>query len=366
MSSVFERMAVREHEQMVFCRDGSSGLAAVIAVHSTVLGPALGGCRMWPYANEGEAIEDVLRLSRGMTYKAAVAGLNLGGGKAVIMGDSRTQKTEALFRTFGRFVHSLGGRYITAEDVGTTVHDIEWVRMETPYATGISHGMGGSGDPSPMTAWGVYKGMKACAEKALGKDSLTGLRVAIQGLGNTGYHLARYLTADRVHLVVTDIDPARVDRVAKEFNAEPVAEDKIYDVDAEIFAPCALGAVVNDATFSRMKFKIIAGTANNVLEDEERHGQAVRKRGILYAPDFVINCGGLINVASELEGYNVDKVRRQIDNVAGTLHEIFAVSDREGIPTIEAANRVAEQRIEQVARLGRMWVGNGWKTRTRG
>jgi leucine dehydrogenase len=208
--------------------------------------------------------------------------------------------------------------------------------------------------------------MKACAEKALGKDTLTGLRVAIQGLGNTGYHLARYLTADRVHLVVTDIDPARVDRVAKEFNAEPVPEDKIYDVDAEIFAPCALGAVVNDATFSRMKFKIIAGTANNVLEDEERHGQAVRKRGILYAPDFVINCGGLINVASELEGYNVDKVRRQIDNVAGTLHEIFAVSDREGIPTIEAANRVAEQRIEQVARLGRMWVGNGWKTRTRG
>jgi leucine dehydrogenase len=359
MSAVFERMAVREHEQMIFCRDGASGLKGVIAIHSTVLGPALGGCRMWPYATEDEAIEDVLRLSRGMTYKAAVAGLNLGGGKAVLIGDSRSEKTEILFRAFGRFVHSLGGRYITAEDVGTTVHDIEWVRMETPYATGISHGMGGSGDPSPMTAWGVYKGMKACTEKALGTGNLSGLRVAIQGVGNTGYHLARYLSADRVRLVVTDIDPARMERVVKEFGALGVAQDAIYDVDAEIFAPCALGAVVNDATLERMKFRVIAGTANNVLEDEERHGQAVKKRGILYAPDFVINCGGLINVASELEGYDVDKVRRQIENVASTLHEIFELSDREGVPTIEAANRVAEHRIESVGRLGRMWVGNG-------
>jgi leucine dehydrogenase len=366
MPGVFERMSTREHEQLVFCNDKAAGLKAIVAIHSTVLGPALGGCRMWPYANENEAIEDVLRLSRGMTYKAAAAGLNLGGGKAVIIGDSRVEKTEILFRAFGRFVHSLGGRYITAEDVGTTVNDIEWVRMETPYATGISQGMGGSGDPSPMTAWGVYTGMKACAEKALGTSSLSRFRVAIQGLGNTGYHLAKYLNADGVKLAVTDIDDKRIQRVVKEFGAEAVAQDSIYDVDAEIFAPCALGAVVNDKTLPRLKFKVIAGTANNVLEDEDRHGAAVRARGILYAPDFVINSGGLINVASELDGYNGDRVRRQIDNVAATLHEVFAVSDREGVPTIEAANRVAEQRIERVGKLGRMWVGDGGRVRKRG
>ena len=364
--SVFDRMGARDHEQLVFCRDQASGLKAVIAIHSTVLGPALGGCRMWPYASEDEAIEDVLRLSRGMSYKAAVAGLNLGGGKAVVIGDSKSQKTELLFRAFGRFVHSLGGRYITAEDVGTTVHDIEWVRMETPYATGISHGMGGSGDPSPMTAWGVYKGMKACAEKAFGSSNLSNLRVAIQGVGNTGYHLARYLHSDHVKLVVTDIDAERTQRVVREFGAEAVAQDSIYDVEAEVFAPCALGAVVNDSTLPRMKFKVIAGAANNVLEDEDHHGAAVRKKGILYAPDFVINCGGLINVASELEGYDVERVRRQIENVGPTLHEVFDVAEREGVSTAVAATRVAEQRIERMGKLGRLWVGDGFQRRKRG
>jgi leucine dehydrogenase len=354
---VFERMSHRDHEQVVHCYDRATGLRAIIAIHSTVLGPSLGGCRMWPFASEEEALEDVLRLSRGMTYKAAVAGLNLGGGKAVIIGDSKKDKNEALFRAFGRFVHSLGGRYLTAEDVGTSVRDLEWVRMETPYATGISPVLGGSGDPSIMTAWGVYTGIKASTQERFQTTDLSPFRVAIQGLGNTGYWLAKYLAADKVRLVVTDLDEDRVGKVAKDFGAEAVAPDAIYDADADIFAPCAMGAVVNDRTLPRMKFKIIAGAANNVLEVEERHGPMVREKGILYAPDFVINCGGLINVANELDVYNPERVKRQVENVFETLLEIFAISRKESIPTSTAANRVAEARIERIARLKRTWVG---------
>jgi leucine dehydrogenase len=355
---IFERMAHRDHEQVVFCSDRASGLRAIIAVHNTTLGPALGGCRMWPYATESEALEDVLRLSRGMTYKAAVAGLNLGGGKAVIMGDPKKDKSEALFRSFGRFVHSLGGRYITAEDVGTGVREIEWVRMETPYVTGIGRALGGSGDPSPMTAWGVYIGMKACTRRAFQTSDLSRFTVAIQGLGSTGYWLAKYLHQDGVRLFVTDIDEDRVRQAVEEFGAEGVSPDAIYDLDVDVFAPCALGGVINDDTLKRLRCKIVAGSANNVLAEEERHGPMLREKGILYAPDYVINCGGLINVANEIEGYNAERAKRQVEHVYDVLDEIFEITKREDIPAAVAANRVAEQRIARLAATQRTWVGN--------
>jgi leucine dehydrogenase len=355
--SVFDRMIRRDHEQVVFCNDEASGLRAIIAVHDTSLGPALGGCRMWPFASEDEALEDALRLSRGMTYKAAVAGLNLGGGKAVIIGDPKKDKSEALFRAFGRFVHGLGGRYITAEDVATSVQDMEWVRAETPYVVGISRALGGSGDPSPMTALGVYTGMKACTGWLENTWDLSGLTVAVQGLGHTGYWLASYLHKDGVKLIVTDIDEERVRHAAEEFGARAVAPDAIYDADADIYAPCALGGVVNDETIKRLRCRIIAGSANNVLGDEDRHGPGLREKGILYAPDFVINSGGLINAANELEGYSQERVKRQIENIYYILKEIFEVSKREDIPTGVAANRVAEARIQSLVTLKNTWVG---------
>lgn len=357
MTGVFNRMIRRDHEQVVFCNDKATGLRAIIAVHDTTLGPALGGCRMWPFASEDEALEDALRLSRGMTYKAAVAGLNLGGGKAVIIGDPKTDKTEALFRAFGRFVHSLGGRYITAEDVGTSVRDIEWVRSETPYIVGIGRALGGSGDPSPMTALGVYTGMKACVQWQKDTLDLSGLTVAIQGLGHTGYWLASYLHKDGVKLTVTDIDEERVRHAAEEFGAQAVGPDEIYDTDADIFAPCALGGVVNDDTIQRLRCRIIAGSANNVLADEDTHGPMLREKGILYAPDFVINSGGLINAANELEGYSQERVKHQIENIYDILTEIFEVSGRENIPAGAAATRVAEARIQSMITLKNTWVG---------
>jgi len=356
---LFERMREHEHEQVVFCTDRSTGLRAVIAIHDTTLGPALGGSRMWSYKSEAEAVRDVLRLSRGMTFKAAVAGLNLGGGKAVLLGDPRKDKTEAMFRSFGRFVHSLGGRYITAEDVGTSVDDMEWVRMETPYVTGISRALGGSGDPSPMTAWGVFVGMKACLKEVFGSEDLSGVRVAIQGLGHTGYWLASYLHDAGVRLLVSDLDEDRVRRVVEEFGAEAVAPDAICSVEAEIFAPAALGGVIDDESIGAMRFKIVAGSANNQLEDENRHGAMLREKGVLYAPDFVINSGGLINVANELEGYNRERAKRQVETVGGILEQIFAISRREEIPTHEAANRAAKQRIRDMARLHSFWLPRG-------
>lgn len=356
-TGVFELMGQRDHEQVVFCSDKTTGLKAIIAIHNTVLGPALGGCRMWTFANEAEALEDVLRLSRGMTYKAAAAGLNLGGGKAVIIGDSRTQKSEELFRALGRFVHGLGGRYITAEDVGTSVTDMEWVRQETPYVTGVARALGGSGDPSPMTSWGVYHGIKACAKWVHGTDDLSGFKVAIQGLGHTGHYLAKYLHDEGVKLYVTDIDEERVRRVVDEFHAEAVAPDAIYDVKADIFAPCALGKVVTDDTLARFKFKIIAGAANNQLEIEEKHGRLVKEKGILYAPDFVINAGGLINVANELEGYNQDRAKVQVEQIDRILTEVFEIAKKENIPTSVAANQLAERRIAAMAHIKRTWVG---------
>ena len=349
---IFERMTEHNHEQVVFCYEPSAGYKGIIAIHNTTLGPSLGGTRFWNYNSDEEALVDVLRLSRGMTYKAAVAGLNLGGGKAVIIGDPKTTRREMIFRAHGRFVESLGGRYYTAEDVGTSVEDMDYVKMETDYVAGVA---GGSGDPSPVTAYGTYRGIKACAKERYGSDSLAGMTVAVQGTGHVGYYLCKFLHEEGAKLIVTDIDEARVRRVVQEFGARAVKPDEIYGVQAEVFAPCALGAVVNDETLGEIEFEIIAGAANNQLA-QERHGDRLHKRNILYAPDYVINAGGLINVYGELNDWTREQAKRKAGEIYDTLMQIFELAKEEGIPTYQAADRVAERRIEQVSALQRNWV----------
>ena len=287
-----------------------------------------------------------------MTYKAAVAGLNLGGGKSVIIGDPKTTRREMIFRAHGRFVDSLKGRYITAEDVGTGVEDMDYVQMETGHVAGI---MGRSGDPSPVTAYGTYRGIKACVQEKYGSNSLDGLRVAVQGVGHVGQSLCECLAHDGAKLIVTDIDQERVAETVKRFGAQAVASDEIYSVDAEVFAPCALGAVVNDETLPKFKFEIIAGAANNQLA-EERHGDELEKRNIIYAPDYVINAGGLINVYGELNGWSNDRSKRKAGEIYDTLLQLFELARKEGLHTYEAADRLAERRIEQVAHIQRIWV----------
>ncbi|MFP5519979.1 MAG: Glu/Leu/Phe/Val dehydrogenase dimerization domain-containing protein [Bdellovibrionia bacterium] len=339
-----------EHEQVVFCHDPQSGLKAIIAIHNTALGPALGGTRMWNYKNEDEALIDVLRLSKGMTYKAAAAGLNLGGGKAVIIGDSKKDKSEAMFRAFGQFVNSLNGRYITAEDVGTNVQDMEHIYMETPWVTGIPKDFGGSGDPSPYTAHGVLMGIKATAKEKFNADNLKGMRIAVQGLGNVGSHLVKYLYEEGAVVTVSDIDMARVKLNVDKFGVKAVAPDEIVATECEIFAPCALGAVVNDQTITKLKCNAIAGGANNILA-EARHGDQLKELGILYAPDYVVNAGGLMNVFVELEGYSqeraFDKTRKVYDNVL----KVFEIAKRDNISTHIAADRLAEERVKAIGRL---------------
>ncbi|MEO6883893.1 MAG: Glu/Leu/Phe/Val dehydrogenase [Bacteroidia bacterium] len=348
---VISQMLKYNHEQIVFCNDSETGLKAIIAIHNTVLGPSLGGTRMWKYATEMEALHDVLRLSRGMTYKAAAAGLNLGGGKAVVIGDSTKDKTEALLRRLGKFVDSLGGKYITAEDVGMTSRDMEYIHNETDHVTGLPESMGGSGDPSPVTAYGVYMGMKASAKELWGSDSLKGKKVSVQGIGHVGESLVEYLAKDGVKVFISDINEERLKSVAKKYGSEVVAGDKLYDLDVDIYAPCALGATVNNDTIERLKCTIIAGSANNQLADEKVHGELVMKKGILYAPDFVINAGGLINVYSELTGYKRERAMAQTENIYNTTREIFNISKKENIPTYVAANRIAEKRIADIGKV---------------
>lgn len=353
----FEVISEFNHEQVVFCSNKPAGLKAIIAIHNTTLGPALGGTRMWNYNSDEDALKDVLRLSRGMTYKAAVSGLNLGGGKAVIIGDSSTQKNEVLFRTFGKFVEGLAGRYITAEDVGTSVRDMEYVRMETKYVTGIPLALGGSGDPSPVTAFGVYMGMKACAKHKWGNDSLKGKKIAVQGAGQVARFLCEHLYKEGAIIYLTDINESKVKRVLKSVNAEVVKPEKIYDTDADIFSPNALGAIINDDTLNRIKSEIIAGGANNQLEKEDVHGPKLLSKGIMYAPDYVINAGGLINVANELEGYNQEHALRQAESIFDTITRILEISDREKIPTYEASNKIAEERLMNVGRISNIYTG---------
>lgn len=348
---VIGQMLINNHEQILFCNDNATGLKAIIAIHNTVLGPSLGGTRMWNYNNEMEALTDVLRLSRGMTYKSSVAGLNLGGGKAVIIGDPKKIKTEALLRRFGKFVNSLGGKYITAEDVAMSSRDMEIIKMETDYVSGLPVNMGGSGDPSPVTAYGVYVSMKASAKEAFGSDNLNGKKVLVQGIGNVGMHLVEHLTKEGAKVYVYDITEERVKHAVDTYKAEFVAADKMFDLDIDIYAPCALGATVNDNTLSKLKCKVICGAANNQLADEKKHGEAVTSKGILYAPDFVVNAGGIINVFYELEGYNRERAMAHAEKIYDTTWNIIQTAKTQNIPTYIAANKIAEQRIESIARI---------------
>jgi leucine dehydrogenase len=346
---VFSSPAFDDHEQVLFFYDRPSGLRAIIALHDTTLGPAVGGCRFWPYASEVEAVTDVLRLARGMTYKAAMADLPFGGGKSVIIGDPRTARSEALFRALGRAVHCLGGAYYTGEDVGTTPQDMDWAGLETPYVLGRTRG--GSGDPSPVTAHGVLLGIKAAVRHRFGRDELQGVRVAVQGTGHVGGNLASLLAAEGAQLILADIDAERAARKTRELGARQVGCDEILSVDAEVLAPCALGGVIDDRTLPRLSCDIVAGAANNQLH-EPRHGTALHERGILYAPDYVTNAGGLINIAQELRpgGYDRARALAQVATIETTLAEIFERSEREDRPTHEIADQVAEERIAAARR----------------
>jgi leucine dehydrogenase len=349
---MFEQMAKMGHERVLICSNPEVGLKAIIAVHSTVLGPGLGGVRMWSYGSDEEALTDVLRLSRGMTYKAAAAGLNLGGGKAVIIGDSKKEKSEALFRSFGRFVDSLGGFYITAQDVGTDMEDMELIFTETRWCTGVSPSHGGSGDPAPVTAYGVLQGIKAAVKWRFSASELRGRSVAIQGLGSVGHHLAGYLVQEGAKVFGSDIDEAAREQ-ARQLGVELVPNDQMLDVECDVFAPCALGAVLNEGSIPRLKCQIVAGAANNQLADEQRDAALLEQRDILYAPDFVINAGGLINVYNELlGGYNRERALRMTRGIYLNLNRVFETARRDGITTAVAADRVAEERIATVKRLG--------------
>jgi len=343
------------HEQVVFCHNRDVGLRAIIAIHNTTLGPALGGTRMWPYATEEEALRDVLRLSRGMTYKAAVAGLNLGGGKAVIIGDPRKDKSEALFRAFGRFIDTLHGRYITAEDVGIDVNDMEFIFQETENVVGVHQSHGGSGDPSPYTAYGSIQGIKAALQKVYGDEDLGHRSFAVQGVGHVGLHLVKQLREAGAKVFVCDIMEDSVAE-AVEFGAEAVSTEDIYDLEVDVFAPSALGAVINEDTIPRLKCKIVAGPANNQLANDEA-GNELEKRGILYAPDYAVNAGGLMNVSIEFEGWNHERALRMTRAIYYNVGQIFKIAERDGIPTWQAADRMAEERIETLGKLKLAFMG---------
>ena len=343
---VFGQNSFDDHEQVVFCNDKDTGLKAIIGIHNTVLGPALGGTRMWQYNNEWEALNDVLRLSRGMTFKSAITGLNLGGGKAVIIGDAKTQKTPELMKRFGEFVHSLSGRYITAEDVGMATEDMDLVREVTPYVTGISESKGGAGNPSPITAYGVFMGMKAAAKYKFGSDILEDKSVYVQGIGNVGEALVEHLVNEGANVTISDISQERMEAVSSKYGVKIYTGDDIYSESMDIYAPCALGATVNDETISKLKAKVIAGAANNQLAIEDKHGKMVQERGIVYAPDFLINAGGIINVYAELEDYGRQEIMRKTENIYNTTLEILNNAEANNITANAAALNIAKERIE--------------------
>lgn len=345
VDGILVQLSKMGHEQVLFCNDAKTGLKAIIAVHNTVLGPALGGTRMWMYEKESDALRDVLRLSRGMTYKNSISGLDLGGGKAVIIGNARTMKSEALFRRFGQFVEGLAGKYITAEDVGISPEDMVHVSKETNYVVGLP---GKSGDPSPVTAYGVYVGMKACAKMQFGNDSLKDKTIAVQGVGHVGQYLVKHLASEGAKIFITDIHEETLRNVANSYGATIVTPEEIYDVPMDIYAPCALGATVNDETLGRLQCSIISGAANNQLADEQIHGKAVMEKGILYAPDFALNAGGVINCFSEVSGKSLEWSHQKAEEIYQTIYQILDRSKKEGIPTYQIANRMAEERIEKI------------------
>ena len=340
---LFDTLAEMGHEEVVMCSDPSIGYRGILAVHSMKLGPALGGTRFWQYATDEEAITDALRLSRGMTYKNAVAGLHLGGGKSIIIGDNKTKDRERIFRAHGRFVETLGGRYITAEDVGTSTQDMAFVHMETGHVAGLA---GKSGDPSPVTAHGVFRAVQASVCQKWGSDSLEGKTVAIQGVGSVGSYLAKELHEAGAKLIVSDIDSAKAAKVSKATGAKIVEGDAIFTAEADIFSPCALGGIINDTTIPKLKVQIVAGGANNQLL-EERHGDELGRRGILYAPDYVANAGGVINVYGEVAGWDAQRALDKADDIYDTILKVFDIAETQHIPTYLAADRLAEQRLAE-------------------
>ncbi len=349
-ADLFKDMQRGGHEQVAFCRDADSGLRAIIAVHNTLLGPALGGVRMWPYASTEEALRDVLRLAEAMTYKAAVSGLPLGGGKAVIIGDPRRVKTASLLRAFGRAVESLGGRYLTAEDVGMTVADMEIVRKETRHVTGTSEKSGGSGDPSHLTAKGIFYAIETCMKELYGDPSVRNRTVAIQGVGKVGYQLAELLATAGARLIIADTDAQRAMLARREFEAWRVEPDEILQVECDVLAPCALGGVFNRKTIAKLRCRAIAGASNNQLE-EPADAERLAERRILYAPDYVVSAGGIINILVGLQGgrkgYDRAKAERLAKRIPLTLQEIFRKARAQGITTAQAADELAEARLEE-------------------
>ncbi len=341
---VFDAHDFDGHEQVIFCHDRTSGLKAIIAVHNTNLGPALGGCRFWPYASEEEALKDVLRLSRGMTYKAALANLELGGGKAVIIGDAERDKTPEKLHAFGRFVERLNGLYITAEDMGTTPKDMTMISEETRHVVGREAKEGGSGDPSILTSFGVFTGIRACVYYKMGKEDLSGVRIAVEGLGHVGIDLVKRLSEAGASLVVTDINKPLLEEVSRQYGAQAVGVEEIFAADVDVFAPCALGGILNDEIIPRLKCQIVAGSANNQLA-EPYHAKALEKRGILYAPDYLINSGGLINVSYEGPNYDLQEVMTHVEGIYYTLLEIFEAAKAHHITTSEASDSLAKDRF---------------------
>ena len=354
---LFETIASSGHEQVVFCQNQDVGLKAIIAIHNTVLGPSLGGLRMWPYQSEEEALNDVLRLSRGMTYKNAVAGLNLGGGKAVIIGDPAKDKSEALFRAFGRFVNTLNGRYITAEDVGIDVNDMEQVFRETEFVTGVHQVHGGSGDPSPFTAFGTMQGLLASLNRRFGDEEVGKYSYAVQGAGHVGMELIKLLRERDAKVFVTDINKENMQRAVEEHGCEAVGTEEIYDVDADVYCPCALGGTINEKTLPRLKSTIICGAANNQLATNAI-GDELEKRKILYAPDYAVNAGGVMNISLEIDGYNRERAMRMMRTIYLNVSRIFEIASEQNIPTYVAADRLAEERIETLGKLKLPMMGS--------
>jgi leucine dehydrogenase len=355
---IFDTITTTGHEEVVFCHNKDAGLKAIIAIHNTVLGPALGGLRMWPYKSEQEAVNDALRLSRGMTYKNAVAGLNIGGGKAVIIGDPAKDKSEALFRAFGRFVNSLNGRYITAEDVGIDVNDMEHVFRETEFVTGVHQVHGGSGDPSPFTAYGTIQGLMAALNTKFGHEDISKHSFAVQGAGHVGMEFIKLLRENKAaKIYVTDINKDLVKQAVDEHGCTAVGLDEIYDTDADVYSPCALGGTVNENTLPRLKCKVICGAANNQLATDAI-GDEVEKRGMLYAPDYAVNAGGVMNVSLEIDGYNRERAMRMMRTIYHNVGRIFQIAKRDNIPTYKAADRMAEERIATIGKIKLPHMGN--------
>lgn len=349
--NIFEKMEKMEHEQVLFFSDKNSGLKGIIALHNTVLGPALGGTRLWKYNNEEAALNDVLRLSRGMTFKSSIVGNNLGGGKAVIIDSNNATKDEAYWRSYGKFVDNLGGKYITAEDVGTNTQFIEYISQETKHVAGKPEYLNGSGDPSPVTAYGVYLGMKAAQKHLSGSDSLKGKKVAVQGVGHVGQYLIDLLAKENAHILISDINENNIKDVSSKYKVDIVDVNDIYDAEMDIYAPCALGATVNDDTLNRLKCSIIAGSANNQLEDEHKHGDIVKEKGIIYAPDFLINAGGVINCYIETVGYNRERAMAATEKIYDQTYNILSKASTENRNAQEVALEIAMERIEKIGKI---------------